>query len=183
MANVGSINLPFSDLLGGFGFRQQGRLRWALGQGEGGGNGLPGGLTFCSLTGIPGYAARTCANMRRDRILEASFMRLSLFHAGVIALNVHGVSSLGVVPFFDTLGQLSWLLYQPIPNPSALRFPWPTYSISSCKPDRRYVHHPFRDAPFVTCCARITQDKFCVTYPGEQGAWDPKAVPEHHMIV
>ena len=65
------------------------------------------GWQFCSLTGIPGYAALTCAKMRRDDTLSASRLRLLLFHAGRIDVN--------------TAGSGSPSLYQPTPKPSPFR--------------------------------------------------------------
>lgn len=48
------------------------------------------GWQFCSETGIPGYAARTCAKMTPLSSLVASRFRFSLFHAGVMLVKTCG---------------------------------------------------------------------------------------------
>ena len=70
------------------------------------------GWQLISATGMPGYAARTCAKSRPDSTFWQSLVRFGFDQAGEMEVKVHGVMSL-------LLGQV----YHPMPNPSALRLP------------------------------------------------------------
>jgi hypothetical protein len=66
------------------------------------------GWQFSWMTGRPGVAARTWASMHDERVTRARFIRLRLFHAGMMSLKIAGSS-------------LSLGAYQARPKPSPLR--------------------------------------------------------------